>query len=152
MLAPSATCARGHRRERAPLAATGLNVPNLSYGVTRALRLLGQPDRLERAGAFHHHRRQQGPGRGGQAAGNDAVPVGGTTAASTTDYLNLALKGWPPAIYVGALNTSGSTTKLATLASYSNTAGSDAAVQSHSWWWASRAAKTGLYRRLVRRR
>ena len=80
-----------------------------------------------------------------KAAGNDAVPVGGVNASGKVDYLNLALKGTASAIYVGALNSNGTTTRPASLASYSNTAGSDAAVQSHFLVVGVEGNKTGLY-------
>jgi subtilisin family serine protease len=80
-----------------------------------------------------------------KAAGNDSVAVGGTNAAGKVDYLSLALKGSASAIYVGALNSNGSTTKQATLASYSNMAGTDATVQKQFLTVGVEGSKTGLY-------
>lgn len=64
-----------------------------------------------------------------KAAGNDAINVGSSTRANTTDYLSLALVDAPSAIIVGALNKNGSTTDKAQLASYSNKAGTNSKVQ-----------------------
>lgn len=80
-----------------------------------------------------------------KAAGNDAVPIGGINAAGNVDYLNLALKGTPTAIFVGALSSNGSTASLASLASYSNTAGTDAAIQRQFLVVGVEGNKTGLY-------
>lgn len=80
-----------------------------------------------------------------KAAGNDSVAVGGTNAAGKVDYLSLALKGTASAIYVGALNSNGSTIKQATLASYSNMAGTDATVQKQFLTVGVEGSKTGLY-------
>ncbi len=80
-----------------------------------------------------------------KAAGNDAIAVGGTNAAGKVDYLNLALKGTATAIYAGALNSNGSITKQATLASYSNTAGTDLSVQKQFVTVGVEGGKTGLY-------
>lgn len=59
--------------------------------------------------------------------------------------LNLALKGAPSAIYVGALSRNGSTTAKASLASYSNYAGSDSAVQKNFLVVGVKGDTTGLY-------
>ncbi len=64
-----------------------------------------------------------------KAAGNDAVPIGGMNKSSNVDYLNLALVGAPSAIFVGALSKNGTTAAPASMASYSNTAGTDPVVQ-----------------------
>lgn len=64
-----------------------------------------------------------------KSAGNNAVNVGSSTSANTTDYLSLALADAPSAIIVGALNKNGSPTDKATLASYSNKAGTNAKLQ-----------------------
>jgi subtilisin family serine protease len=80
-----------------------------------------------------------------KAAGNDAVAVGGVTASNTVDYLAAALRGTRSAIFVGALNTNGSTASPATLASYSNFAGSDATIQKQFLVVGVEGSKTGLY-------
>lgn len=80
-----------------------------------------------------------------KAAGNDAVAVGGVTASGTVDYLAKALIGTPSGIFVGALSSNGSTTSLARLASYSNFAGSNTAVQKNFLVVGVEGSKTGLY-------
>lgn len=71
-----------------------------------------------------------------KAAGNDSVAIGTAAGqgsqggAGNIDFLDVALEGAQSAIYVGALNNNGST-GLQTMASYSNTAGSDPNVQKH---------------------
>ena len=74
-----------------------------------------------------------------KAAGNDAVPVGqaaGAAASYTStigkiDGLAVRLAGQQSAILVGALSKNGTTGNLASLASYSNTAGTSPVVQSN---------------------
>jgi subtilisin family serine protease len=68
-----------------------------------------------------------------KAAGNDGVSVTGVNAAGNADYLNRALVGAQSAIFVGALTRNGSNALLsqASLASYSNFAGSEKAVQNN---------------------
>jgi subtilisin family serine protease len=80
-----------------------------------------------------------------KAAGNDGIAVLGRNSRDQTDYLNLALKGTKTAIYVGALNTNGTKDAPATLASYSNTAGTDAVVQKQFLVVGVEGHKTGLY-------
>lgn len=80
-----------------------------------------------------------------KAAGNDAIVIGSANASGQVDYLNLALKGAQSAIYVGALNTNGTTSAPASLASYSNTPGADAVVQQQFVVVGVDGAKTGLY-------
>ena len=80
-----------------------------------------------------------------KAAGNDAVQVGTANSSGEIDYLNVALKGAPSAIYAGALNSNGSTANPATMAWYSNTAGSDPQVQSRFLVVGVDGDKTGLY-------
>lgn len=79
-----------------------------------------------------------------KAAGNDSVPIG-SAGALGVDYLNLALRGRASAIYVGALNNNGSTTAPASLASYSNTPGTDAVVQNQFLVVGVDGSQTGLY-------
>jgi hypothetical protein len=65
-----------------------------------------------------------------KAAGNDyGITVGGATSTGKTDYLNLALINTKSAIFVGALDKNGTTTSRAKIASYSNIAGANTAVQ-----------------------
>ena len=74
-----------------------------------------------------------------KAAGNernlavgDPFPVGTDSSGNTVyyqDYLGLALIGAPGAIFVGALQTNGTTSAPASIASYSTIAGGNATVQ-----------------------
>ncbi|WP_216154125.1 S8 family serine peptidase [Polynucleobacter sp. JS-Safj-400b-B2] len=65
-----------------------------------------------------------------KAAGNDyGVAVGSTNSSGKIDYLNSALMNSKSAIFVGALDKNGTTASKANIASYSNVAGADTAVQ-----------------------
>jgi subtilisin family serine protease len=64
-----------------------------------------------------------------KAAGNDGVAIGTATALGEQDYLASALVGMQSALFVGALDRNGSVDALASMASYSNTAGTDVQVQ-----------------------
>lgn len=79
-----------------------------------------------------------------KAAGNDAVAVNTATGAGTFDYLNLDLTG-TKAIFVGALSANGTVDQKAVMASYSNFAGADAAVQDRFIVAGVEGDKTGLY-------
>ncbi len=79
-----------------------------------------------------------------KAAGNDGVNIG-SSVNGNTDYLSLALKGTPTTIYVGALNTNGTTAAPATIASYSNKAGSDIDIQNKYLMVGVEGSKTNLY-------
>ena len=67
------------------------------------------------------------------AAGNDAVPMGGVVTSGSErgkiDMMAVPLAGQPSAIIVGALSTNGTTSKPATMASYSNTASASPVFQ-----------------------
>ena len=78
-----------------------------------------------------------------KAAGNDGVAIGSAGAAGV-DYLNVALRGTASTIYVGALSSNGSTAAPASLASYSNTAGTDTVVQNQFVVVGVEGGKTGL--------
>lgn len=65
-----------------------------------------------------------------KAAGNDyGTVVGGANSSGKTDYLNLALINTKSAIFVGSLDKNGTATSQAKIASYSNIAGANTAVQ-----------------------
>ncbi len=80
-----------------------------------------------------------------KAAGNDAVAVGSADAYGQVDYLNAALIGTSTAIFVGALDRNGTVDQKATLAWYSNYAGSNTAVQNNFLAVGVRGDLTGLY-------
>ncbi|QHE75604.1 S8 family serine peptidase [Hydrogenophaga sp. PBL-H3] len=123
----------------------GLNVLNLSYGMMAAAGYTASQIRWSAQESSIISYAKSGSAVIAKAAGNDGIAVLGKNARGQTDYLNLALKGTGTAIYVGALNTNGTTAAPATLASYSNTAGLDAAVQKQFLVVGVEGSKTGLY-------
>ncbi len=126
------------------LATKGLNVINASYGL---MATAGYSLSQLRFDVTNQSLIADAAGKAVvvKAAGNDAIAVGGRTASNTSDYLNLALRGSASAIYVGALNTNGTTTAKATMASYSNTAGSDTVIQNRFLTVGVAGNQTGLY-------
>lgn len=123
----------------------GLNVLNLSYGMMAAAGYSASQIRWSPQENSIITYAKNGTAVISKAAGNDGIAVLGRNARGQTDYLNLALKGAQTAIYVGALNTNGTKAAPATLASYSNTAGTDAAVQKQFLVVGVEGSKTGLY-------
>jgi hypothetical protein len=117
------------RNMAVPLAAKGLNVINASYG-------------MYAPGAYINYNFTYGAeetsmvnfAKGGnaiivKAAGNDGINMGTVNASGNFDALNKSLKGLPTTIYAGALSTNGTTTSQASMASYSNKAGTDLTTQ-----------------------
>jgi subtilisin family serine protease len=123
----------------------GLNVLNLSYGMMAAAGYSASQIRWSAQENSIITYAKNGTAVISKAAGNDGIALLGRNARGQTDYLNLALKGTKSAIYVGALNTNGTKAAPATLASYSNTAGTDAAVQKQFLVVGVEGNKTGLY-------
>lgn len=123
----------------------GLNVLNLSYGMMAAAGYSASQIRWSAQENSIITYAKNGTAVISKAAGNDGIAVLGKNARGQTDYLNLALKGTKTAIYVGALNTNGTKAAPATLASYSNTAGTDAAIQKNFLVVGVEGSKTGLY-------
>jgi subtilisin family serine protease len=123
----------------------GLNVLNLSYGMMATYGYTASQIRWSAQENSIITYAKNGTAVISKAAGNDGIAVLGRNARGQTDYLNLALKGTKTAIYVGALNTNGTTAAPATLASYSNTAGTDAAIQKQFLVVGVEGSKTGLY-------
>jgi subtilisin family serine protease len=116
---------------RVGLVASRLNVLNASYGMyARSGYATNQISWTPREASIISY-----AGTGAavvvKAAGNDSVAVMGVNAAGNADYLNRALVGKQSAIFVGALSRNGGSAPLsqASLASYSNFAGTDARVQ-----------------------
>ena len=65
-----------------------------------------------------------------KAAGNDnGTAVGSANSSGKVDYLSSALVNSKSAIFVGSLDRNGATTSKANIASYSNVAGANTAVQ-----------------------
>ena len=146
MIAPSATM-RAHDFNSGTSVGLirGLNVLNLSYGMyAPAGYTASQIGWSSQESSIISHA-QNGKAVISKAAGNDAIVIGSANASGQVDYLNLALKGAQSAIYVGALNTNGTTSAPASLASYSNTPGADAVVQQQFVVVGVDGAKTGLY-------
>ena len=145
MIAPSATIvSQDFSSGRTVGLARGLNVINLSYAMYAAkgytANQIGwsaqESSLINYAG---------GSAVIAKAAGNDGVAVGAANSKGQVDYLNLALVGKTSAIFVGALNSNGTTTSKATLASYSDYAGSNASVQKNFLVVGVTGDKTGLY-------
>ena len=145
MIAPLATIkSKDFSTSTAVTFYTGLDVLNLSYGMyatsgysVSQIRWSNQEKSIINAAG-------NGTAVIAKAAGNDAVAVNGT-AGGKQDYLNLALIGKQSAIFVGALNSNGTELSKATLAWYSNYAGTDTSVQSHFLVVGVEGDKTGLY-------
>lgn len=124
--------------------ARGFNVLNLSYGMMAPAS----------SGAVNWARQEStiiSYARNGQAviskaAGNDnGTAVGQPNTSGQMDYLNRDLIGAQSAIFVGALNTNGTTAARASLASYSNIAGSNSTVQKQFLVVGVEGHKTLLY-------
>lgn len=146
MLAPSAAVFRqDFGNANAVTFKPGLDVLNLSYGMMAA--------RGYSASQIRWSARETSiiaAARGGtavvvKAAGNDAVAVMAANRSGQMDYLNHALRGAQTGIYVGALDRHGSTTAKASLASYSNTPGTDTVVQNQFLVVGVPGQQTGLY-------
>lgn len=118
------------------------NVINLSYGMEAAPGASGALWGLRENSIVTYA--TQGTAVVVKAAGNSAVAIGSTNAAGKLDYLNTALTG-TNAIFVGSLSTHGSVEAPATLASYSNYAGSNASVQARFLTVGVRGDLTALY-------
>lgn len=123
----------------------GLNVLNLSYGMYAPAGFSASQIGWSAQERSIISYASKGSAIVSKAAGNDAVVIGGVNAAGNVDYLNLALKGAQAAIFVGALNSNGTTAAPASLASYSNLAGPDATVQQQFLVVGVEGSKTGLY-------
>lgn len=145
MVAPLATMKAHNYYSRAAVSlATGLNVLNLSYGMyARGTYSLGQIGWSAQESSIINYAKY-GKAVIVKAAGNDAIAIGSSNAAGNKDFLNLALVGTQSAIYVGALNTNGTVANPASLASYSNKAGTNTAVQSHFLVVGVDSSKTGM--------
>lgn len=125
---------------------THFNVLNLSYGLmapanntlARASVLTPQTQSI-----IHHARTGQAVVV--KSAGNDGgIAVGGTNRNGQVDLLSSHLIGARAAIFAGALNSHGTTSRPATMASYSNVAGTDRRVQNQFLVVGVEADKTGM--------
>ena len=111
----------------------GLNVLNASYGMNAANGYANSQIGWSAREASMISYAKTGAAVVVKAAGNDGVAVTAANAAGNADYLNRALVGAQSAIFVGALSRNGSNFVLsqASMASYSNVAGTDKAVQNN---------------------
>jgi subtilisin family serine protease len=147
MIAPLATIASKDfgSGTKVALAAKGLNVLNLSYGMYASSHYnLSQIGWSAQETSIIDYARN-GTAVIAKAAGNDAVAVGAANSAQNIDFLDSALIGTQSAIFVGALSKNGTTASQASLASYSNYAGTNASVQSKFLVVGVEGSKTGLY-------
>ena len=123
--------------------APGLNVLNLSYGMYASNGYSAIRWGNEEASIISYA--INGRAVVSKAAGNDAIPVWGVTSSGQKDYLDTALIGAQSAIFAGALDRNGTVNNPASLAWYSNSAGTDLRVQSHFLVVGVEGDKTGLY-------
>lgn len=127
------------------LARRGLNVINMSYGMFGDAGYTA--DQISWSPRESSIISYAANGRAviSKAAGNDAVAIGEVNAKGKVDYMNGALLGKQSAIFVGALSSNGSVDLPASMARYSNTAGSDPAAQNQFLTVGVEGSKTGLY-------
>ena len=105
------------------LKAGALNIINLSYGYFSTVPITW--GRLE--GSILSY--SNGAAVVVKAAGNEGVGMGELTASGKRDYLAVDLIGDSSAIFAGALSSNGTTSARASMASYSNFAGTNTTVQ-----------------------
>jgi hypothetical protein len=121
------------------LASKGLNVINMSYALYVPASSFSPNINLGAEQSSLVNYAKNGSAVISKAAGNDSIPmtftsgknIGFYAGSHGVDVMNYFLRGTQSAIFVGALNTNGSTSNKASMASYSNTPGSDSVVQSH---------------------
>ena len=126
------------------LTSTGLNILNLSYSMFYRNGLNASKINWSQQESSIIEAAKNGLAVVSKAAGNDAVPIGRPNRSGYVDYLNTSLRGAASAIYVGALIKNGSTTSKASLAYYSNTAGTDLTTQKQFVVVGVENSKTGL--------
>ena len=113
------------------LASRGLNTINLSYAMYANSGYTANQIRWSAREQSIINYANNGSAVISKAAGNDyGTAVGSANSGGKVDYLNSALVGSKSAIFVGSLDKNGTTASKANIASYSNTAGSNAVVQS----------------------
>lgn len=144
MIAPSAKVyAHDFGNTRAVKLQRGLNTLNLSYGMMAADGQSGVRWSQRESSIIGYAR--DGKAVVVKAAGNDAVAVGAANSSGQVDYLNRDLVGKQSALFVGALSAHGAVDNKASLAWYSNTAGSNTTVQNQFLVVGVTGDKTGLY-------
>ena len=128
MIAPSAKMfAHDFSNTRAVKLQFGLNTLNLSYGMMAADGYTSVRWSNRETSIIAYAR--DGKAVVVKAAGNDGVAVGVVNADGLVDYLNRDLIGKKSAIFVGALSSNGTVASLASMAWYSNTAGTNTTAQ-----------------------
>lgn len=143
MIAPAATMRADDFNTAGAVALNrGLNVLNLSYGMYIAPNVAFRWGSQEQSIVNYA---TNGNAVISKAAGNDAVAINNVNRNGQIDALNYSLKGTKSAIFVGALSKNGTTTSQASMASYSNTAGTDTTVQKQFLVVGVEGNKTGLY-------
>ena len=145
MIAPSARVyAHDWSNSRAVrLQRRGLNTLNLSYSMMAADGFASVRWGQREASIINYAR--DGRAVVVKAAGNDGVAVGAANSAGRVDYLNRDLIGRQSAIFVGALSSHGTPEAKASMAWYSNTAGSNPIVQNQFLVVGVTGDKTSLY-------
>lgn len=145
LIAPSATMrAVDFGTGRSLTLAKGLNAFNLSYGMYAAAGYSTVRWSAQESSLIGFAR--DGKAVISKAAGNDSgTAVGQANSAGKVDYLARDLIGRPTAIFVGALDRNGTVDAKATIASYSNIAGSNATVQKQFLMVGVAGSQTGLY-------
>ena len=112
------------------LASRGLNTVNLSYAMYANTGSTANGIRWAAREQSIINYASNGSAVIVKAAGNDyGTSVGSGNVNGKTDYLNSALIDTKSAIFVGALDKNGAPSNQASMASYSNVAGSNTAVQ-----------------------
>lgn len=106
----------------------GLNVVNVSYGIF-APTTIDSKYIITNATEKSVIAAANGAAVVVKAAGNDAIPMNGVISNGTRDFYIKALATGQSAIFAGALNKNGTLASKATMASYSNTAGTDVNIQ-----------------------
>lgn len=146
LLAPSATVFRQDFGNSSAVALKpGLDVLNLSYATFAARGYNVSQIRWSARETSIIAAAQGGTAVVVKAAGNDAVAVMAANRNGQMDYLNQALRGAQTGIYVGALDSHGTLAAKASLASYSNTPGTDTVVQNQFLVVGVPGSQTGLY-------
>lgn len=121
----------------------GLNTLNLSYGMMAGSGLSAIRWNQRETSILSYAR--DGKAVVVKSAGNDGVAIGAANASGQVDYLARDLIGKQSAIFVGALSAHGTVDRKASLAWYSNVAGSDPTVQNQFLVVGVTGDQTGLY-------
>jgi len=145
MMAPSAFMSKiDFTQKNAVSLAAGLNVLNLSYGIFASASHTVNQITWDAQDRSIINSAQNGTAISIKAAGNNAISITSANSAGQKDFLNLALIGAPTAIFVGALDRNGTTSTKASMATYSNFAGTDTNVQKNFVVVGVRGDVTGL--------